>query len=95
MDTTNRVAIFVKEIEDVLIKLNSFYGTPFIELGELGEEEYTRAWLTKELVLVKLRLSLGSFTLEITQCEKLSSYKKFFYKCKFKINDIFKKISNN
>ncbi|MCG2611608.1 hypothetical protein LZZ90_08825 [Flavobacterium sp. SM15] len=92
MDTPNRVGIFVKEIETVAQKLNSFYGTPINELGKLGEDSYFIAWLTKELVLIKLQLSLGNFTLEITQCEKLSRYEKFIKKSKYIIGKVFREL---
>ncbi|ESU19397.1 hypothetical protein FCR2A7T_20110 [Flavobacterium cauense R2A-7] len=77
MDTPNRVGIFVKEIEAIKEKLISFYGTQLKEFGNVGEDTYLIAWLTDELVLIKLQLSEGNFTLEVSQCKKMTRYEKF------------------
>lgn len=93
MDTPNRVGIFVKEMEAVVTKLKLFYGTPFKEFGKLGEDEYLIAWLTKELVLIKLQLTAGNFTLQVSQCKKMTPYEKLVKKSKFimdRILDIIK-----
>ena len=92
MDTPNRVGILVKEIEAVVTKLNTFYGVSINELGKLGDDEYFIAWLTEELVLVKLQLSSGNFTLEVTQCKKLSWYDSFIKKSAIIIGKVFRKL---
>jgi hypothetical protein len=91
MDTTNRVGILVKEMEAVVTKLKLFYGTPFKEIGKLGDDTYLLAWITKELVLIKLEFSLGNFTLEILQCKKLTRYEKLIKKSKHIIGNFFRK----
>lgn len=92
MDTPNRVGILVIEMEAVVKKLNSFYGTPINEFGKIGDEAYLIAWLTEELVFIKLQLSFGNFTLEISQCKNLTRYENFIKKSKYIIGKVFRKI---
>lgn len=92
MDTPNRVGIFVKEMQAVIKKLNSFYGTPINEFGKLGEDAHLIAWLTEELVLIKLQLSSGNFTLEVSQCKKMTRYENLIKKIKFIMSKVFRKL---
>ncbi|WP_291139645.1 hypothetical protein [Flavobacterium sp. UBA7663] len=92
MDTPNRVGIFVKEIEAIKEKLISFYGSELKELGNIGEDEYLIAWLTNELVLIKLQLSAGNFTLEVSQCKKMTRNEKFIANAKSIIGKLSQKI---
>lgn len=83
MDTINRVGIFVKEMEAVVKKLNLFFGIPINEFGKLGEDGHLIAWLTQELVLIKLQLTCGNLTLEVSQCKKMTWYEKLIKKSIF------------
>lgn len=91
MDTPNRVGIFIIEMEDVITKLNSFYGKPLNEFGKLGDKSYFIAWLTKELVLIKVQLSLDNFTLEVSQCKKMTRFESLIKKSKSTMGKFFKK----
>lgn len=91
MDTSNRVGIFVKEMEGIKDKLFSFYGEPLKEMGNIGDESYLIAWLTNELVLIKLQLSMGNLTLEVSQCKKMTYLEKFIAWGKSIIHNVFKR----
>lgn len=87
----NRISTFLKEISSIYDTLVQFYGKPYFEQNQIGDNFYVAYWLTEGLKLIELNYSNKNLTLDIKQYYKLKGWKRVWNQIKINFKRIFTK----